>query len=54
MTTPARPAPLACSPSQVGLCARCRMPCHRYGAGGNPLCATCREAVEVARGKKAP
>lgn len=27
--------------SQVGPCARCTTPHHRYGPGGNPLCPTC-------------
>lgn len=26
---------------ETGRCARCRHPCHRYGDGGNPLCASC-------------
>ncbi|MFE7948189.1 hypothetical protein [Streptomyces sp. NPDC057426] len=47
MTTPApriTPAP-TCPPDQVGLCAKCHKPTHRYGFGGNPLCPVCREAV---------
>ncbi|WP_267894101.1 hypothetical protein [Streptomyces sp. CB02613] len=28
--------------TQTGPCARCRQPTHRYGHGGNPLCAKCR------------
>jgi hypothetical protein len=27
---------------QTGRCARCRRLCHRYGAGGAPLCTDCR------------
>ena len=42
------PAP-ECAPSQVGLCAKCQHPCHRYGPGGNPLCVICRSEVEAAR-----
>ena len=30
------------APDQTGPCARCALPCRRYGVGGNPLCATCR------------
>jgi hypothetical protein len=26
----------------LGPCTRCGQPCHRYGDGGRPLCATCR------------
>lgn len=26
---------------ETGRCARCRRSCHRYGHGGNPLCASC-------------
>jgi hypothetical protein len=33
--------PLTCSSDQVGHCARCSALCHRYGLGGNPLCASC-------------
>jgi hypothetical protein len=51
MSTPAmtdRPKPPApeCAPSQVGLCAKCQHPCHRYGHGGNPLCVLCRKELE--------
>ena len=51
MTTPTapRPAPPTCPSDQVGRCARCQQPCHRYGVGGNPLCALCRAEVEAAR-----
>ena len=54
MSTPTaadRPKPPApeCAPSQVGLCARCQNPCHRYGYGGNPLCVLCRRDVEAGR-----
>ncbi|MFC8538025.1 hypothetical protein ACFUJY_29495 [Streptomyces sp. NPDC057249] len=55
MTTPTptkKSTALTCPPSQVGLCARCQQPCHRYGFGGNPLCVTCRSAVEAARSRK--
>lgn len=40
MSTPAprkAPAPI-CPPAQVGPCARCGQPTHRYGPGGGPLC----------------
>ncbi|TBO60212.1 hypothetical protein EYS09_07890 [Streptomyces kasugaensis] len=50
MATPTgRPIPLLCPSDQVGRCARCQQPCHRYGVGANPLCQTCRQAVETAR-----
>ncbi|MCZ4607384.1 hypothetical protein O3S80_27200 [Streptomyces sp. Lzd4kr] len=45
-------ARLGCSVEQMGYCARCRGYCHRYGKGGNPLCATCREVVERGRSKR--
>ncbi|MEU2765107.1 hypothetical protein ABZ712_33690 [Streptomyces sp. NPDC006906] len=28
--------------TQTGPCARCQQPTHRYGAGANPLSASCR------------
>ncbi|MGW7603207.1 competence protein CoiA family protein [Streptomyces antimycoticus] len=33
---------LGCATEQVGPCASCRELAHRYGPGGNPLCAACR------------
>ncbi|MEU6331982.1 hypothetical protein ABZ851_32715 [Streptomyces sp. NPDC047049] len=53
MTTPT-PTPtvaLSCPPKEVGRCATCQQPCHRYGHGGNPLCKTCRTNVEAGRAK---
>jgi hypothetical protein len=47
---PVPPAP-ECSPSQVGPCAVCQHPTHRYGHGGNPLCVLCRAEVEAGRAK---
>ncbi|GAA2034630.1 hypothetical protein GCM10009839_38950 [Catenulispora yoronensis] len=29
---------------ETGRCATCQRPCHRYGNGGGPLCAGCRDA----------
>lgn len=40
VTTPAPTSttvPLSCPPKEVGRCATCRQPCHRYGHGANPL-----------------
>ena len=53
-TTPPAPrsAPLTCPSDQVGRCARCQQPCHRYGVGGNPLCRAHFAQVEAARAKK--
>ncbi|MGP3991528.1 hypothetical protein [Streptomyces sp. 3N207] len=42
------PAALNCTLSQVGPCAHCRRPCHRYGKGASPLCRTCRTEREAA------
>lgn len=40
---------------ETGRCARCRRPCHRYGNGGNPLCASCHEsAMTTDRGNTWP
>jgi hypothetical protein len=36
------------APNQTGPCARCTVPCRRYGVGGNPLCATCRPTTATA------
>ncbi|MFI6771154.1 hypothetical protein [Streptomyces sp. NPDC050355] len=52
MTTPARP-PLLCPSDQVGRCARCQQPCHRYGAGANPLCTVCLAKVREGQQKPA-
>ncbi|MET8585723.1 hypothetical protein ABZX39_33370 [Streptomyces collinus] len=57
MTSPApsvRPAPPlpTCAPAQIGPCAHCRQPTHRYGHGGNPLCPVCLAEVEAARAQK--
>lgn len=53
MSTPVlSTAPLTCRSDQVGRCARCQQPCHRYGHGGNPLCRACFALVEAARTKK--
>lgn len=58
MSTPTvaadRPKPPApeCAPAQVGLCAKCQQPCHRYGHGGNPLCVLCRKELEEWRASK--
>ncbi|WP_180686795.1 hypothetical protein [Streptomyces gossypiisoli] len=38
-----------CPPSQVGPCASCQHPTHRYGAGANPLCVVCMRELEVWR-----
>lgn len=56
MTAPApRPsAPLSCPSDQVGRCARCHQPCHRFGYGGNPLCLGCLEPVRAAQGSPMP
>ena len=32
--------------NQIGPCTRCGSPCHRYGAGGRPLCLACRRAAQ--------
>ncbi|MFJ6791977.1 hypothetical protein [Streptomyces angustmyceticus] len=40
MTTPtpvSTTVTLSCPPKDVGRCAACQQPCHRYGHGGNPL-----------------
>lgn len=40
---PPQPADAPSWPAdETGRCARCRCLCHRYGHGGNPLCADCR------------
>lgn len=57
MSTPPPPqrnaaVALACPSDQVGSCARCYQPCHRYGYGGNPLCRACFAEVDAARTKK--
>ncbi|MFE6743860.1 hypothetical protein [Streptomyces tubercidicus] len=54
MTTPAPTSTtvtLSCPPKEIGRCATCQQPCHRYGHGGNPLCAQCRAKVEAGRTK---
>ncbi|MFD9572670.1 hypothetical protein ACFWBI_22845 [Streptomyces sp. NPDC059982] len=53
MTTPTstRPPALACAPSQIGPCAKCRQPCCRYGVGANSLCVPCRTALQQAQQK---
>ncbi|MFF7631416.1 hypothetical protein ACWGH7_16390 [Streptomyces cyaneofuscatus] len=33
--------------TQTGPCATCQQPTHRYGLGGNPLCASCRAKLPV-------
>ncbi|MFF8910526.1 hypothetical protein [Streptomyces olivaceoviridis] len=50
----ARPAPPLpeCPPSQVGPCANCQQPTHRYGHGGNPLCVVCRAEVVANQDRK--
>jgi hypothetical protein len=52
MSNPGRPVPLTCPPEYAGRCARCHAVCHRYGPGGNPLCASCRDEVRALRGGK--
>lgn len=49
--SPKPPAP-ECPTNQVGPCAVCGYPTHRYGHGGNPLCVLCLANVEAARAKK--
>lgn len=34
--------------NETGRCARCRRLCHRYGQGGGPLCAGCRNTATEA------
>ncbi|BDM74852.1 hypothetical protein HEK616_83390 (plasmid) [Streptomyces nigrescens] len=54
VTTPAPTSTtvtLSCPPKEVGRCASCQQPCHRYGHGGNPLYTTCRAKVEAGRTK---
>lgn len=34
-----------CPPHLLGRCAKCAAPCHRYGAGGSPLCQTHQQEV---------
>jgi putative DNA primase/helicase len=41
--TPALTVPKP-SPGDIGPCAKCRAPHHRYGPGGQPLCQECRDA----------
>ncbi|WP_346186380.1 hypothetical protein [Streptomyces osmaniensis] len=48
---PKPPAP-TCAPAQVGPCAGCGHPTHRYGHGGNPLCVVCRAPVLARQVKK--
>jgi hypothetical protein len=50
MTTPVPPVPV-CAPAQVGPCAGCGHPTHRYGLGGCPLCVLCLAKVEAGRAK---
>ena len=45
------PAPV-CPPAQVGPCTGCGHPTHRYGIGGNPLCAICLPPVVARQAKK--
>jgi len=45
-TAPKPPAPV-CPPAQVGLCASCQHPTHRYGPGGSPLCVLCQAALDA-------
>lgn len=54
MLTADRPKPPApvCPPAQVGPCQGCQQPTHRYGNGGNPLCAVCLPPVRAAQGTK--
>ncbi|WDN56148.1 hypothetical protein [Streptomyces clavuligerus] len=42
-----------CPTSQVGRCAVCHHPTHRYGHGGNPLCPVCRADLLATQKKKA-
>ncbi len=35
--------------ADLGRCAGCDVPCHRYGDGGRPLCQTCQETLDRAR-----
>jgi hypothetical protein len=51
MSTHAAPKPPApvCPPAQVGPCAGCGHPTHRYGLGGCPLCVVCLAKVEASR-----
>ncbi|MFE5841994.1 hypothetical protein ACFQ7N_10145 [Streptomyces niveus] len=46
-----RPAGPTCPPGQVGPCARCHQPTHRYGHGANPLCPTCRKRLREGQGR---
>ncbi|NUQ95854.1 MAG: hypothetical protein HOY79_04595 [Streptomyces sp.] len=54
MSSPVRPKPPApeCPPALVGPCQGCQQPCHRYGMGGNPLCAVCLPPVRALQAKK--
>ncbi|RSO40603.1 hypothetical protein DMH15_14685 [Streptomyces sp. WAC 06725] len=54
MPTPRPSAALTCRSDQVGRCARCQQPCHRYGYGGNPLCVRCLAPVRATHGKPMP
>ncbi|MFH8483679.1 hypothetical protein [Streptomyces sp. NPDC018055] len=35
--------------TQTGPCATCQQPTHRYGHGGNPLCASCRAKLPAVK-----
>lgn len=56
MTTPPPPitepdpSALTCPGDKVGPCAACRRNTHRYGLGGNPLCAWCMTTARDNRG----
>ncbi|MFF9287493.1 hypothetical protein [Streptomyces griseosporeus] len=54
-TPPARPAPPLpeCAPAQIGPCANCQQPCHRYGHGASPLCVLCQQDLEEWRAQVA-
>ncbi|MFD9630027.1 hypothetical protein [Streptomyces violascens] len=52
MSTPATPAPArVISSDQLGSCAICYTRIHRYGFGGNPLCASCFAKVDAGKKK---
>ncbi|WP_327359859.1 hypothetical protein [Streptomyces sp. NBC_01304] len=45
-------AMLDCSVDQVGRCAQCTAYTQKYGRGGGPLCAGCREKLAPAPRKQ--
>ncbi|MFF3675815.1 hypothetical protein ACFYYS_17755 [Streptomyces sp. NPDC002120] len=48
-TTKPRPQVATWAPSQTGPCTRRHTSTCRYGVGGNPLCTSCRTALQQAQ-----